>query len=101
MSTETLEITDPSVALDCSEVALHVGDLVQAVPPFALACGSGLYDAAVVVSVDPLVLVSRFGDMRWSATVRREFLKPIGKANLEEVLIAMKRYAADLRNGTL
>lgn len=42
---------------------LAVGDVVEAVPPHGLACGSGVYPHAVVVSIDPFALVSEEGDM--------------------------------------
>lgn len=31
-----------------------------------LRCGSGIYDRAIVLKANPLVLVSDWGDMRWS-----------------------------------
>lgn len=44
---------------------MNIGDVVTAVPGFYLRCGSGVYTHAVVVSLDPFVLVSESGDMMW------------------------------------
>ena len=61
---------------------LRIGDVVEAIPPNALACGSGLYPHAVVVSVKPFILISESGDMLWRATqtpadVRRVTGRPV------------------------
>lgn len=45
---------------------LHIGDLVRHADPQGLHCATSIYDAAVVASVDPLVLVSDLGDMKWT-----------------------------------
>lgn len=45
---------------------MQMGDLVSAVKPFVLRSGCSMYDKAVVVSVEPLVLISQQGDMLWS-----------------------------------
>jgi len=46
-----------------------VGDLVTPVEGVQLASGCGYYYGAVVVSMDPFVLVSEEADMRWEHTV--------------------------------
>jgi len=44
---------------------MEVGDIVvNSDPQYPLACGSGLYDCAIVVQLSPLVLVSEETDMR-------------------------------------
>lgn len=61
---------------------LLIGDLVEPVSAeHQLASGGGCYAFAVVISVDPLVLVSEQADMRWSATVAAEHFKAFGRAN--------------------
>lgn len=58
-----------------------------------LVCGSGIYDDAIVVQGDPLVLVSREGDMMWSCIgEERKFLKVTGTATEEESKAAFKRF---------
>lgn len=58
-----------------------------------LVCGSGIYDDAIVVQGDPLVLVSREGDMMWSCIrEERKFLKKTGVATAEESEAAFKRF---------
>ena len=71
---------------------LTVGDLVAAVPPFVLHCGSGIYDRAVVTSEEPLILVSRRGDMLWFNTLYPGCVKPAGRALQNDYLTAMRRY---------
>ena len=46
-----------------------------------LRCGTGMYKRAIVLSVDPLVLVSECGDMRWSC-FPREDLEVVGRAGM-------------------
>lgn len=68
------------------------GDLVAAIPPYHLVCGSGVYKYAVVVQIDPMVLVSESGDMLWRATVKPEKLYKIGVANSRVLDVAMRRF---------
>lgn len=52
---------------DTVKKPLMVGDLVRPIGhEHQLASGCGRYDFAIVVSVDPFVLASESGDMRWS-----------------------------------
>lgn len=76
---------------------MKVGDTVVAVPPYALACGSGRYSRAVVVGINPLVLVSECGDMLWYATLYDGCVKSIGLAPKRVRKITMKRYESDVR----
>lgn len=75
--------------------SLEVGDLVEAVPPFALACGSGRYSCAVLVSLEPFVLVSESGDMLWRATVAPHKVRRIGKATPGTFAVALHRFNSD------
>lgn len=59
---------------------LSVGDLVESAPGHALACGSGIYPHAVVVSLEPFALVSVEGDMLWTATQRPNTVRRLGPA---------------------
>lgn len=70
----------------------EVGDLIEAIPPWALACGSGLYRRAVLVSIEPFVAVSEEGDMMWNTNIRPEKVRRIGKAFSEVFEVAMKRF---------
>lgn len=70
---------------------MQIGDIVEAVSPFILHCGSGIYRDAVVASTDPLIVISRSGDMRWSATITEEKLRVVGKANSETMQVVMRR----------
>jgi hypothetical protein len=82
-----------------------VGDIVQnwfgpdSTRGCPLVCGSGYYEDAIVVSVEPFVLVSREGDMLW-ACIReseRHYLKVIGPATDEESKKAFARFENDRR----
>jgi len=55
-------------------------DTVKAINGNMLHCASGVYSDAVVISVEPLVLVSRYTDMRWTC-YPKEDLKVTGKAS--------------------
>ena len=47
---------------------------------FVLACGSGWYSEAVVISEDPFILTSLESDMRWESTIKKENFEVIGEA---------------------
>lgn len=60
---------------------MEIGNTVEPINPRnVLHCGSGYYDDAVVVSVEPFVLVSRCTNMKWSATVAIEDFQVTGDA---------------------
>jgi uncharacterized protein (TIGR02996 family) len=71
---------------------LKRGDRVEpAGPGNALACGSGLYSQAVVVSLNPFALVSEAGDMLWTATQSPQTVRRAG-ANPAAPLAAYRRW---------
>lgn len=45
---------------------MKIGDLVAGVNGYILASGAEHYSNAVCVSVDPLIVISKRGDMRWN-----------------------------------
>lgn len=51
---------------------MRVGDIVVPKPGHWLRSGCSAYDSAVVVSMEPFILVSKETDMKWSATVKPE-----------------------------
>lgn len=67
---------------------------------FQLASGSSYYRHAIVVSIDPFVLVSQHGDMLWSATVRSEDFQAICQVHPDIMDRCVKRYAHFLLNET-
>jgi hypothetical protein len=56
-----------------------------------LRSGCEMYRSAIVLSVEPLVLVSHETDMRWSATVKPEQFATIGRATLWERIKIQRR----------
>lgn len=52
---------------------------------YQLASGCSRYTQAIVLSMNPFVLVSGEGDMRWAATVRVEDFKFVRTATDEEL----------------
>lgn len=68
----------------------QVGDIVAPVQGHQLHDGSGLYGAAVVVSVEPYVMVSESAGMRWSQQKAKDFLVK-GKAGKEQLALCMTR----------
>ena len=69
-----------------------IGHVVIAkdISKFMFHSGSGMYSHAIVVSLDPLILVSEQGDMRWSL-VNPDDIAPIGRADDKTVQRCMKR----------
>ena len=60
---------------------MKVSDVVVPISSeFQLASGCSRYSHAIVVSENPFVLASEHGDMRWSATVKKEQFRVIGTA---------------------
>lgn len=45
-----------------------------------LSHGCGYYEVAVVASLDPFILISEDGDMKWSTTVEKKDFVSHGKA---------------------
>ncbi|EPP5809476.1 hypothetical protein ACUT0J_001821 [Vibrio vulnificus] len=71
---------------------LNVGDVVAPIKPdYQLASGCGRYESAVVVSVEPFVLVSHASDMRWQSTVKREQFKIVGKVEGDDLARCLTR----------
>lgn len=62
--------------------AIKRGDIVEPTKEsgFWLRSGGSAYQDAVCVSASPLILVSRAGDMRWSATVKTKYFHAVGRA---------------------
>jgi len=76
---------------------LAVGDFVKYKPRRGvLACGCGYYDRAVVASLSPFVLVSEWGDMRWSSTVTPEDFEKCGEADRAVILAVLDRFKREL-----
>lgn len=63
---------------------IKVGSKVAGKPWHPLVCGSGAYQYAIVISIDPLILVSPQTDMRWSCVDERT-IEVIGKASTWQV----------------
>lgn len=58
-----------------------VGSIVVPISyDYVLACGSGIYNHAIVVSVNPFVLISEEGDMMWDTDPHPEGYRSIGTA---------------------
>ena len=71
---------------------MEVLDIVEAILPFKLHCGTGIYPHAIVVNVKPLVCVSVQGDMLWTCTVTPDNVKVVGRADEGYAKLAMHRY---------
>ncbi|EKZ9178183.1 hypothetical protein RFA54_001639 [Vibrio vulnificus] len=71
---------------DATLPKLDVGDVVKPIKPeYQLASGFGRYDSAVVVSVEPFVLVSHGADMLWQFSIKREHFKVSGKVEVDDL----------------
>lgn len=62
---------------------MKVGDIVSPTieSRFKLVSGCSYYTEAVVISEEPLILVSLESDMMWSATIKKEYFEVVGKAS--------------------
>jgi hypothetical protein len=69
---------------------IRIGDKVRAKQWGYLCCGSGVYEYAIVLSVNPLILVSRHTDMRWDNANLSE-LTVIGRASFWTQLRCLRR----------
>lgn len=83
-----------------AEMTLNVGDIVKPTLKFyALRSGGSAYDDAVVASVKPFVLISREGDMKWTATVKPWNFVVTGRADAETMEKVTDRLNRDADGG--
>lgn len=68
----------------------EVGDIVSPKPGHNLRSGAEAYGAAVVVSVEPFVMVSSEADMRWGCEEACDYVVK-GKAGIAQLARCMKR----------
>lgn len=80
---------------------MKVGDIVTPCSKTVLACGSGSYPCAIVVSVEPFILVSEEADMLWSKTVELENFIVRGQADEVMLKRCMDRLYRDYPNHKL
>ena len=76
---------------------MKIGDVVVPEPRsgYVLRSGCSWYTHAIVVSLDPFVLVSEWGDMLWRATVRPDLFIALCQAHPEITARALERYEKD------
>jgi hypothetical protein len=72
---------------------MKVGDIVcpTSESHYNLRTGCGWYSEAVVVSLEPFILVSTDTDMMWSATIKLEYFEVVCKAFKKLLKKCMKR----------
>jgi len=78
---------------------LKIGDIVTPHKPYGLVSSCSVYNCAVVVSVDPFILISKEGDMLWHATVVPEEFDVVGQADSATLEVCMGRLARDRAAG--
>jgi len=69
---------------------MEVGDYVEAINGNMLRSGACWYSEAIVMSVEPLILVSKSSDMRWSC-YPSEDINVVGRAPRVEVIACARR----------
>lgn len=74
---------------------MKIGDVVIPVGDYRLVSGCGRYSHAIVVSIDPLILVSEQGDMLWRATVTAGNVMSLCQAHPSIVARAKARLRRD------
>jgi hypothetical protein len=72
---------------------MEIGDIVKPKPEslFILVSGCDRYDKAIVVSLDPFVLVSEGTDMKWQHTIQKEWFDVIDRATPKLLKKCLKR----------
>ena len=72
---------------------MEVGDLVKPIKESGeeLACGTGRYDCAVVISVEPFMLTSLDSSMLWTTTIKVDDFEVIGDVGKRTLNKCMKR----------
>lgn len=71
---------------------IEVGSIVEPINSnHTLASGCSRYENAIVVQLDPFILVSEAADMRWGCTVAAQNFKAVGKASDEVLKLCMGR----------
>ncbi len=69
---------------------MNIGDVVIPKEKNYLHCASQIYSHAICISVDPLILVSDSGDMRWSCLDQSRLI-PLCRASTAIIDTAMTR----------
>jgi hypothetical protein len=70
---------------------MRVGDMVRNSKEQRLYCGCGMYPYAIVMSLDPFILVSEETDMRWDHVLREEMDEIVGRAKTSTILRCLCR----------
>ena len=89
---ECHKLTKPTETSVCSNELLRFGDVVIPLRD-PLRSGCSEYTHAVVVSTEPLALVSERADMRWGCTVEASNFKVVGtakKSTIDRVLTRLE-----------
>lgn len=73
---------------------MEIGSLVAPSKGDPLTSGCSVYAAAVVISVQPFVLISEEGDMRWTQRHRDDF-KVVGTASARAAENVLDRISRD------
>lgn len=72
---------------------MEVGNIVEPTKEsgFVLRSGAEQYKSAVIISLDPFVLVSGYADMRWESTVKQEYFTVVGSVGTAHLTELVKR----------
>lgn len=73
---------------------MKIGDLVTGANGYVFASGAERYSDAVCVSVEPLIVISKRGDMRWNR-LDKEHVESVGVASESDYKNAMERLERD------
>ncbi len=97
---ETFQIKTKHPDFNHTQVAvirgIHLGDIVASMDErYPLRSGGAVYGAAIVASLDPVMLISQHGDMRWTSTIRPETWEVRRRATAEEFKPVLERLRND------
>ena len=62
---------------------MKVGNIIKPTKEsgFTLRSGACYYDKAVVISLEPFIITSEESDMKWEATIKKEYFEVVGEAD--------------------
>lgn len=87
-------VPNPTFVALCRNI--HIGDIVASTnSQYPLRSGGQVYGAAMVASLDPLILISQEGDMRWSSDPKPEYWEVRRRATAEQFAPVLQRLQDD------
>jgi hypothetical protein len=84
----------PPTVEKLNSTSLAIGDVVERMDGALLRSGAETFTTAIVVQIEPLVLVSEDVSMRWEATIKGSLFRPLFTSSPRKLAACMKRLNA-------